>query len=231
MDKSDFHPNVVGTKEYEDLVQKLYKFYGKEVVVKSPKDKTEDNPPSIEEDSVVNDMEDVESYEYVVNHEDDIDTPSPEPSKPIESKPQQHYESPKESTGDSLVLKGSTYSFKQLELNTSVAQSYIDNNPECLGLWSNVIYSNHRMDIYFGHDYGGGEIVYNSEVGDVITMTTSDGTSKKYQVVAKTIASVNDYYTTNTPLWDAVGNDFDTMIKTCYKRDVTDLVIALKTIA
>lgn len=125
-----------------------------------------------------------------------------------------------------VSLNGTYYPFKVLALETAVAQSFIDKNPGSYGMWKNVTYAT-TFDILFAHYYAAGKLVYDSSVGDTVTLRYEDGTTVSYRVVSKVVASVNDYYNASSPLWSKVGHDFDLMIKTCYEVNKTDLIITL----
>ncbi|QIK69136.1 hypothetical protein G7062_02040 [Erysipelothrix sp. HDW6C] len=121
---------------------------------------------------------------------------------------------------------GAYYPFSQLAVDTGVAQNFIDNNPEAFGMWNGVTYAT-TMDVLFAHNYAAGVLVYNTAVGDTVTLHYASGETVSYQVQSKTVASVNDYYDSNSSLWQNVGTNFNLMIKTCYDVNVTDLVITL----
>ncbi|AMC94039.1 hypothetical protein AOC36_08575 [Erysipelothrix larvae] len=147
------------------------------------------------------------------------ETPAPQAQEPA-------VQAPKQSLSQYVSLNGTQYPFKELALNTQVAQNFIDTNPGSYGLWQDVTYAT-TFDILFAHYYAAGKLVYDANVGNTITLKFENGETRNYRVVAKTIQSVNAYYDSNSSLWDAVGTDFDLMIKTCYDVGVTDIIITL----
>lgn len=155
-----------------------------------------------------------------------IDIAPSEKIEPLESSTKQN----KKQKPNTVGINGLYYSFKNLKINTNSAQTYIDKNPNSFGLWKNVVYSGKKMNIMFGHDYGSGKLVKSAKVGDTLILSDENGNFVQYSVVSKVVVGVEDYYSNDTKLWQTVGKNFDLMIKTCEKRNVTDLVITLQRI-